>query len=427
MAMWQSLTEDELEKLYQNARNEYEKCKAKGLKLDMSRGKPGADQLVFSSAMLSLPGIIDAAEYKSDGVESRNYGQLDGLPSCRRLFAELLGVSPDEVFAAGNSSLNLMYDIISKAYTHGLKDSPKPWGKLDKVKFLCPSPGYDRHFAICATFGMEMLTVPMTADGPDMDVVERLVKDPEVKGIWCVPKFSNPDGIVYSDETVRRFGALKPAAPDFTIMWDNAYCVHEFKGEYLPFLDILSECRKNGRPDMVFEFASSSKITLPGAGVAVFATSTDNMAYIKKLMTIQVIGYDKLNQLRHVMFLKNKEGVLAQMKKHATILAPKFAAVLDALDAEIAPLGIATYHRPTGGYFISLNTLPGCAKRTHTLMKEAGVIMTTAGATYPYGIDPSDSNLRIAPSFPTPDELRAAMQVLCVCIKLATLEKMLNK
>ncbi|MBQ3108613.1 MAG: aminotransferase class I/II-fold pyridoxal phosphate-dependent enzyme [Clostridia bacterium] len=423
MAKWTELSREELIVLQRATQEEYEECKAKGLKLDMSRGKPGKDQLDLSKEMLSLPGDLD--DYLLDGVETRNYGGLDGLPSCKKLFADLLGVQPSEVFVGGNASLNLMFDVISKAYTHGLKDSDTPWAKLDCVKFLCPVPGYDRHFSVSACFGMELIPVPMTAEGPDMDVVEDLIKDPAVKGIWCVPKYSNPEGIIYSDAVVERIASMKPAAKDFIIMWDNAYCVHEIEGEFVPFKDILTECRKAGNPDMVYEFASTSKVTFPGAGVAVFATSEANMAYMKKIWGMQTIGYDKINQLRHIQFLKDRDGVLALMKKHAAILKPKFDAVLEKLDSDIAPLGIASWHRPKGGYFVSLDTLPGCAKRTHALCKEAGVVLTGAGATWPGGKDPKDSNLRIAPSFPSVDELKQAISVFCICLKLAALEKLL--
>jgi len=411
----EEMPRDALLQFHAQAKAEYEACKAKGLKLDMSRGKPEKQQLDLSNALLSLP-VPEA--YTSDGIDARNYGTMAGLPACRALFAELLGVKPEEVFAAGSSSLTLMYGLVAKAFTHGLLHSEAPWSKLDKVKFLCPVPGYDRHFTICQSFG--------TASGPDMDVVETQVKDPAVKGIWCVPKYSNPEGVIYSDETIARLAALKPAASDFTILWDNAYCVHEFSGEFVPFKEMLTECRNAGNPDMVFEFASTSKITFPGAGVACFACSEDNMAYMKKLLNAECISFDKVNQLRHVQFLKDKTGVLAHMKKHAAFMKPKFDTVIEYLDREIAPLGFASYHRPTGGYFVSLNTMEGCAKRTHQLMKEAGVVMTGPGATYPYGRDPKDANLRIAPSYPPIAELREAMHVLCVCLKLAAAEKMLG-
>ena len=387
----------------------------------MSRGKPSKAQLDLSAPILSMPGDAGAI---CDNIDARNYGTMDGLPSCRAMFADILGIKTGEVFAAGSSSLTLMYDTIAKAYTHGLLHSETPWARLEKVKFLCPVPGYDRHFTICKSFGMEMIPVPMNDEGPDMDAVEALVADPAVKGIWCVPKYSNPSGIIYSERTVERLAGLAPAAPDFTIMWDNAYCIHEFDGEFVPFPDILSLSEKAGNPDMVFEFASTSKITFPGAGVACFACSSANMAYMKKLLNAQVISYDKLNQLRHVMFLKNREGALEHMKKHAAILRPKFDIVCSVLDREIAPLGVASWHRPKGGYFVSLDVMDGCAKRVHQLMKDAGVIMTGPGATYPGGVDPNDRNLRIAPSFPPEAELEQAMEVLAVCIKLAAAEKL---
>lgn len=419
----QQMTCEELKAFYNEALNEYEACKAKGLKLDMSRGKPSRAQTSLSDDMLD----INVREHLVvDGMDSANYGGLDGLLCCREYFADILGVQPEEVFAAGNASLNLMYDTISKAYTHGLLHSPEPWCKLDNVKWLCPAPGYDRHFKICQSFGMELITVPMHEDGPDMDIVEEWVKDPAVKGIWCVPKFSNPDGIVYSEQVVNRIAALKPAAPDFTIMWDNAYCVHEFQGEFIPFRDIISLCRNAGNPDMVYEFASTSKVTYPGSGIACFATSKDNMAYMKKLMSIQTIGFDKINQLRHVLYLKDREHTIAHMKKHASFMKPKFDLVDEWLSREIAPLGVGHWHRPQGGYFVSFYTLPGCARRTNELAKEAGVVMTGAGATYPYGKDPEDSNLRIAPSYPPLDELGEAMAVFCACVKLAAAEKLLN-
>lgn len=421
---YDSLSKQELQARYQAALSAYEACKAKGLKLDMSRGKPGREQLDLSLEMLT--NLTTAEDCMADGLDVRNYGVLDGLPSCKRLFAELLGVRDDQVFVGGNASLQLMYDTIAKAYTHGLLHSPAPWGKLDKVKFLCPVPGYDRHFGVSESFGMEMISIPMNAQGPDMDAVEQAVKDPAVKGMWCVPKYSNPEGIIYSDATIARIAALRPAAPDFLLMWDNAYCVHEFDGPFVPFAEILSLCEQAGSPDMVFEFASTSKITLPGAGVAVMAASKANIDYMKKLMTLQTIGYDKVNQLRHVRFLKDKENVLALMQKHAAIMKPKFDAVLRALDAEIAPLGIAHWHRPKGGYFISLDSMPGCARRTLALCREAGVVMTGAGATHPYGRDPQDCNIRIAPSLPPVSELEQAIEVFCICLKLATLEKLMG-
>ena len=421
---YDAMQPEQLQTEYQAVCQQYEACKAKNLKLDMSRGKPGREQLDLSLPMMT---ILDSAEdCMADAMDARNYGELCGLPSCRALFAELLGVRPAQVYAGGNASLQLMYDILAKAYTHGLTHSKEPWGKLNQVKFLCPVPGYDRHFGISQSFGMKMIPIPMNAEGPDMDAVEEAVKDPMVKGMWCVPKFSNPEGIVYSEATVRRIAALKPAAPDFIIMWDNAYCVHEFDSEYIPFSDILSLCEEAGNPDMVFEFASTSKITFPGAGVGVFATSEANMAYMKSLLTYQTIGYDKVNQLRHVKFLKNRETILELMQEHAKILKPRFAAVLRALECEIAPLGFASWNKPVGGYFISLNTKPGCARRTIALAKEAGVVMTNAGATHPYHKDPSDQTIRIAPTLPPVAELEEAIAVLCVCLKLAVIEQLLG-
>ena len=400
----------------------YEELKGRGLKLNMARGKPGKAQLDMVSDLFDV--LNKDSDFVSDGIDVRNYGELTGLPAAKRLFADILGCRPEECFIGGNASLVLMYDTVSKAYTHGLLHSEKPWSKLETVKWLCPAPGYDRHFKISEAFGMEMITVPMTATGPDMDMVERLVQDPDVKGMWCVPKYSNPDSIIYSDDTVRRIAALKPAAKDFTVMWDNAYCVHEFDGEFVPFADILTLCREAGNPDMVFEFASTSKITLPGGGISVMATSVDNQKYMEKLLTIQTISYDKVNQLRHVRYLQDKEHTLALMKRHAAIMNPKFQCVLRWLEQEIAPLGIATWQQPKGGYFVSVNTLPGLAKRTLALCKEAGVVMTGAGATFPYGIDPNDSNIRIAPSLPPVEELESAMEIFCTSLKLAALEQM---
>ena len=401
---------------------EYEGWKARDLSLNMARGKPGKTQLDMVSDLLTV--LSRPEECMEDGIDCRNYGELAGLPSARRLFADILGCKPEQVFVGGNASLQLMYDTISKAYTHGLLHSPRPWCREEKVKWLCPAPGYDRHFKVTQSFGFELIAVPMTESGPDMDEVERLIQDPAVKGMWNVPKYSNPDGIIYSEETVRRIAAMKPAAPDFLLMWDNAYCIHEFDGPFVPFPDILSLCEEHGNADMPFEFASTSKITLPGAGVSCFACSTANMEHMKKLLDVQVISFDKVNQLRHVRYLKDREHALALMRRHGEILRPKFQAVLSALDAEIAPLGIAQWHRPTGGYFISLNTAPGLARRTLELCKQAGVVMTGAGATFPYGKDPQDSNIRIAPSLPPVEELKQAIAVFCCCLKLAALEQL---
>ena len=414
-------TPAELKDTYESVKAHFETLKAQGLKLNMARGKPGKEQLDLVSGILTV--LQTPEDCMTDGIDTRNYGELTGIPAAKVLFADLLGCKPEEIFVGGNSSLTLMFDTVSKAYTHGLLHSEKPWAKLDQVKFLCPVPGYDRHFKITETFGAEMINVPMTPEGPDMDLVEELVQDPTVKGMWCVPKYSNPDGIIYSDETIRRIASLKTAAPDFLLMWDNAYCVHEFEGDFVPFADILTLCREAGNPDMVFEFASTSKITLPGAGVAVMAASVDNQKYMEKLLGYQMISADKVNQLRHVKFLQDKAHTLDLMKQHAEIMRPKFRCVLDWLEKEIAPLGIADWQRPKGGYFISVNTVPGLAKRTLALCKEAGVVMTGAGAPFPYGKDPMDSNIRIAPSLPPVAELEAAMDVFCTCMKLAALEQ----
>ena len=400
----------------------FEEQKALGLKLNMARGKPGTEQLDLVMDMMNV--LVTPQDYVDEGIESRNYGEVAGLPSARRLFADILGCRAEQVFVGGNASLQLMYDAVSKAYTHGLLHSEQPWSKLEKVKWLCPAPGYDRHFKVSESFGMELITVPMTAEGPDMDLVERLIADPAVKGMWNVPKYSNPEGVIYSDETIRRIASMKPAAPDFMLMWDNAYCIHEFEGEFVPFADIIALCESFGNGDMVYEFASTSKVTFPGAGVGVMAASRANIDYFTKLIGIQTIGFDKINQLRHVRYLKDRETTLALMRRHAAVLAPKFRAVLDALDREIAPLGIAAYKRPTGGYFVSLDAMPGTAKRALALCKEAGVVMTGAGATYPYGVDPNDSNIRIAPTLPPVAELEAAIAVLCNCLRMAALEKL---
>ena len=403
----------------------YEHLSDEGLKLDMSRGKPSKLQLDLVSDMLTV--LTDPAECIIEGNDCRNYGDLAGLKCCREYWADVLGCKPTEIFVGGNASLSLMHDLITRAYTHGLLDSPRPWCKEETVKFLCPSPGYDRHFRITESFGFELIAVPMTPDGPDMDLVEELVKDPAVKGIWCVPKYSNPQGYSYSEETVDRFANLKPAAPDFVIMWDNAYCVHEFEGEFEPFRDIISLCAEAGRPNMAYEFASTSKITFPGAGISAMASSEENIAYHLKLISVQTISYDKINQLRHVKYLKDKAHTLELMKKHAVIMAPKFEMVLRLLRSELTNKGIAHWHHPKGGYFVCVAAMPGTATRTLELCKQAGVTMTDAGATYPYGQDPQDSMIRIAPSLPPVEELYKAMQVFCVSLKLAALELLLKE
>lgn len=394
------------------------------LKLDMSRGKPSKLQLDLVSDLLTI--LTDPAECIIDGNDCRNYGDLAGLKCAREYWADILGCKPEQTFVGGNASLHLMHDLIARAFTHGLKNSPRPWCNEKRIKFLCPSPGYDRHFRITESFGFELVTVPMTPYGPDMDIVEMLVQDPMVKGIWCVPKFSNPQGYTYSEQTINRFANLKPAAPDFVIMWDNAYCVHEFIGEFEPFPDIISLCEQAGRPNMVYEFASTSKITFPGAGMSVMASSEENIAHMTKLIGVQTISYDKINQLRHVKFLKNKEHTIALMKRHATIMAPKFELCLKMLRAELTNKGIAHWHHPNGGYFICVAAMPGTAKRTLELCKRCGVFLTPAGATYPYGVDPHDSMIRIAPSLPPIEELEKAMLVFCTCLKMAALEKYLG-
>ena len=423
MNAYSSMSKGKLEKMYRSVSAHYEICKTEGLKLNMARGKPAKMQLDMVSELLNV--LSSPEDCMDDGIDVRNYGELASIPSARRYWAEILDCKPEQTFTGGSSSLNFMFDVISRAYSHGLLHSPRPWCKEEKVKFLCPSPGYDRHFRVTEFFGAELITVPMTSEGPDMDLVEELVKDPQVKGIWCVPKYSNPDGIIYTDSVIKRFANLKPAAPDFAIMWDNAYCVHEFDGEYVPFPDIIRLCAEAGNPDMVYEFASTSKITFAGAGFSVMASSVDNIAYFTKLFSIQTISQDKVNQLRHVRYLKNKAHTLEIMKKHAALMAPKFNAVATALNEQIKPCGFAHWNQPKGGYFVSLYTMPGTAKRALELCKQAGVEMTPAGASYPYGKDPDDSNIRIAPSLPPVAELEKAMDVFCTCLKLAALEKLL--
>ncbi len=404
---------------------QFQALKEKNLTLNMARGKPSKAQLALSNPLLTILDDPDACFV--DGIEARNYGELSGLPSAKKLFAEILGCQPEEVFVGGNASLQLMHMTISEAYIHGLLHSERPWKDEPVKKWICPVPGYDRHFKITESFGFEMINVPMTPEGPDMDLVEELVKDPTVKGMWNVPKYSNPQGIIYSEETIRRIAALKPAAPDFLLMWDNAYIIHEFDGDFVPFPDILALCREAGNPDMVFEFASTSKVTFPGAGVSCFACSEANMAHMKKLYGVQAISFDKVNQLRHVLFLKDKATTLELMKKHAEIMKPKFDAVVETLEKEIAPLGIGSWVTPKGGYFVSYDALPGTAKRTLALAKEAGVTMTSAGATFPYGKDPEDSNIRIAPSLPPVEELEQALEVFCVSARLAAVEKLMEE
>lgn len=424
MATYSCRSRAELLNEYAKLNARFADLKQQGLKLDMSRGKPSQLQLDLVSDMLNV--LTDPSECIIDGNDARNYGDLAGLKCAREYWADVLGCKPSETFVGGNASLSLMYDLVARAYTHGLVDSERPWCKEERVKFLCPSPGYDRHFRITEHFGFELVTVPMTPYGPDMDVVEELVQDPLVKGIWCVPKYSNPQGYSYSEITTNRFANLKPAAPDFVIMWDNAYCVHEFDGEFEPFADIISLCAAAGRPNMAYEFASTSKITFPGAGISVMASSEENIKYMTKLISVQTISYDKINQLRHVKYLQNKEHTLELMKRHAEIMRPKFEMCLKILRAQVTAKGIAHWHHPKGGYFICVAAMPGTAKRTLELCKRCGVVLTEAGATYPYGVDPHDSMIRIAPSLPPIEELEKAMNVFCTCLKLAALEKYLG-
>lgn len=427
MKAYKDLSKEELLTLQKQLNKEYEEAKAKGLKLDMSRGKPAASQLDMEMDFMNVLNA-DSIFKTEAGVDCRNYGIMDGIPEARKLIGDVLGVSADNVIVFGNASLNIMYDTVARSEIFGVMGEI-PWCKLDKVKFLCPVPGYDRHFAITEQFGIEMINVPMTEDGPDMDMVEELVNtDPAVKGIWCVPKYSNPQGYTYSDETVKRFAALKPAAKDFRIYWDNAYAIHDLYEEKKDtLLDIISECEKAGNPDMVYEFCSTSKVTFPGSGIAALAASKANLDFIKKFMTIQTIGYDKVNQLRHVRYFKDAEGMKAHMMKHAAIMRPKFEAVFHVLESELNGLGIGSWTEPKGGYFISFDALEGCAKKIVEKCKEAGVVLTGAGATYPYKKDPKDSNIRLAPSFPTPEELAMATDLFVLCVKIVSVEKLLKE
>jgi len=423
---YNDMSKEELLALKESLNKEYAEAKAKGLALDMSRGKPSAKQLDVSLGLLDT--INSSSDLKAlDGTDCRNYGVLDGIPEAKKLMADMMGTTPDHVIVYGNASLNIMYDQISRAYTHGILGNT-PWCKLDKVKFLCPVPGYDRHFAITERFGIEMINIPMSESGPDMGMVEEYVsKDTSVKGIWCVPKYSNPQGYTYSEETVKRMAALKPAAEDFRIFWDNAYVIHDLYDDNKDEIaDIISECEKAGNPDMVFEFASTSKVSFPGSGIAALATSANNIADIKKQLTIQTIGHDKLNQLRHVRFFKDINGLKEHMRKHAEFMRPKFEAVESVLEEELGGLGIGSWTEPKGGYFISFEAMDGCAKAIVAKCKEAGVKLTGAGATFPYGKDPKDSNIRIAPSFPTPEEMKQAADLFVLCVKLVSVEKLLE-
>ena len=427
MKAYKDLSVEELKVVKEELEKQFAEIKAQNLQLDMSRGKPSRAQLDLSMGMMDVLSS-EANLFCEEGVDCRNYGVLDGIREAKRLLSDMSEVPKENIVIFGNSSLNLMYDTVARSMTHGVMGST-PWCKLDKVKFLCPVPGYDRHFAITEHFGIEMINIPMTDEGPDMDLVEEYVNnDPTVKGIWCVPKYSNPQGITYSDTTVRRFARLKPAAEDFRIYWDNAYCIHhlyEDKQDYL--IEILMACKQEGNPNMVYKFCSTSKVSFPGSGIACIAASTENLADIRKQMQIQTIGHDKLNQLRHARFYGNIHGMVEHMKKHADILRPKFEAVLECFEQELQGLEIGSWIRPRGGYFISFDSLEGCAKAIVAKAKEAGVVMTPAGATFPYGKDPKDSNIRIAPSFPTPAELKLATEIFVLSVKLVSIDKILGE
>ena len=416
----------ELEAFKNEAQAKYDEYKARGLSLNMARGKPSAEQLDLTEGLLTT--VVKSSDcIADDGTDCRNYGVVDGLPEAKALFAPMLNVTNDQLILGGSSSLNMMYDTIAKLLLFGVNKDAKPWKDQGRLKWLCPCPGYDRHFLVTESFGFEMINVPMNADGPDMDMIEKLAaQDESIKGVWCVPMYGNPTGITFSDEVVKRFANMKTKADDFRIFWDNAYCVHHLSDDHDVLLDLLAECEKAGNPDRAIEFASTSKISYAGAGVAMMASSKANIDYIKSLLTVQTIGPDKINQLRHVKFFKNFEGLKEHMKKHQALLAPRFAAVLDGLDKEIAPYGIGSWTKPNGGYFISFNAMNGCAKRIVELCKEAGVVLTGAGATFPYKKDPDDSNIRIAPSYPPVDELKLAVEIFTTAVKLASAEKLLN-
>lgn len=419
-------SKQELEKEYSSLVKQFEDVKSKGLNLNMARGKPGKEQLDLSLGLLDV--VNSSSDFVgADGMDCRNYGILKGIEECRKLFGEMLGVDYNNVMVGGSSSLNMMFDTISCMMTKSVVDGCKPWYEVKNRKFLCPVPGYDRHFGITEYYGFEMIPVPMTSNGPDMDIVEKLVEnDDSIKGIWCVPKYSNPQGITYSDDTVKRFATLKPAAKDFRIMWDNAYCIHDISDTPDSLLNIYDECVKAGNEDMPILFCSTSKITFPGAGVAAMAASDANMNVFAERYNYEIISYDKLNMLRHVKYFKNYDGVLKHMQLHKKVLKPKFEIVLNTLDKELTPTGVGEWTNPNGGYFVSVDVLSGTAKRVVSLCKEAGLILTGAGSTYPLGKDPEDKNIRIAPSFPPNDELQTAMDVFCICTKLAACEKLLG-
>lgn len=423
MTEYKKMSKEELIKISRELSLKLEAIKAKGLRLDMSRGKPNKAQLDLSNGLNDV--LVSDSDYKCEnGIDARNYGIVDGIPECKRLFAELLEVEPTDIIVFGVSSLTIMYDYIAQCMIFGA--GGKPWSQQEDVTFLCPAPGYDRHFGILQHFGIKMINIPMRNDGPDMDKIEELVKNSNVKGIFCVPKYTNPEGITFSDEVVRRFAALKPAAPDFRVIWDNAYVVHDFNDTPDTLLNIFDAAKEYGSEDMFIEVASTSKITFPGAGVSALAASKKNLDAVRKRMTIQIIGHDKINQLRHARYLKDLDTIKAHMKKHAEIIRPKFETVLNAFEKELSGLGIARWTKPNGGYFISLYVMNGTATKVGELCKDAGVTLTTVGATYPYGIDPDDSNIRIAPTFPDVDELETAVEILCLCIKSAAVSKLIE-
>lgn len=427
MKSYQKMSKEELLQEKESLEAAYKEYQKMDLSLNMARGKPSVEQLDMTMDMME---VLDAKTDMTaeDGTDVRNYGAMDGIPEAKKLMADMMGVSPENVIVCGNASLTIMYDTVSRSMTHGVCGST-PWCKLDKVRFLCPVPGYDRHFAVTEHFGIEMINIPMTEEGPDMDMVEEYVNnDASVKGIWCVPKYSNPQGIVYSDDTVRRFAALKPAAEDFRIFWDNSYIVHHlYEEDQAELLEILSECEKAGNPDMVYEFVSTSKITFAGAGIAAMAASKKNLDFVRKSIAIQTIGYDKVNQYRHVKYFKDLEGIKAKMRQHANSMRPKFEMVEGILKEELEGLDIGSWLNPLGGYFITFEALEGCASSIVKKAKEAGVVLTGAGAPFPYGKDPKDSIIRIAPSYPTIEELRQAAEVFVVCVKLASVEKLLGE
>lgn len=425
MKSYKELTKQELLELKEELEKKYVEASAKGLKLDMSRGKPSSLQLDLSNELMDV--IKSTSDMNSEnGLDLRNYGVLDGIPEAKKIMADIMGVSSDNVIVYGNASLNVMYTLMSNAMLFGVMGST-PWSKLEKVKFLCPAPGYDRHFAITELFGIEMITIPMTNEGPDMDMIEELVKDETVKGMWCVPKYSNPQGITYSDEVVKRIAALKPAANDFRVFWDNAYAIHDlYEDDKDELLEIFAECKKNGNENMVYEFCSTSKVTFAGAGISAMAASAENLTEIKKVLTIQTIGYDKINQAAHARYFKDINGVLEHMKKHAALLRPKFEAVVDTFEKELTGLEIGSWVKPKGGYFISFESMEGCAKAIVEKCKQAGVTLTNAGATYPYKKDPNDSNIRIAPSYPTEEEMKQATELFILCVKLVSVDKLLE-